>query len=61
MDKGIITISIEKDITQEEIDKIRKKFKESEFYKDYKLNIIVSGNDDIKKNLSAFLAARLKS
>jgi hypothetical protein len=59
MDKRIITINIEKDITQEEIKEIRKQFKESEYYKDYQLNIIVSGHEDIKENLKDFLLFKI--
>lgn len=59
MDKRIITISIEKDITQEEIKEIRKQFKENEYYKDYQLNIIVSGHEDIKENLKDFLLSKI--
>ena len=59
MDKGTITISVEKNITQEEINEIRKIFKSNEHYKDYKLNIIISGNDDMKVTLGNFLKERL--
>ena len=58
MDKGIITISVD---TTEEANKIREEFKNSECYKDYKLNILICGNEDMKKNLSKFLSARLKA
>ena len=61
MDKRIITINIEKNITQDEIKAIRKQFKESEYYKDYILNIIVSGEEDIKDNLKDFLLSKIKS
>lgn len=61
MDKRIITINIEKNITQDEIKEIRKQFKESEYYKDYTLNIIISGEEDIKDNLKDFLLSKIKS
>lgn len=61
MDKRVITINIEKNITQDEIKEIRKQFKESEYYKDYILNIIVSGEEDIKDNLKDFLLSKIKS
>ena len=61
MNKRIITINIEKNITQDEIKEIRKQFKESEYYKDYTLNIIVSGEEDIKDNLKDFLLSKIKS
>ena len=59
MNKGIITISVEKNITQEEINEIRKTFKNSEHYKDYILNIMISGNEDMKVTLGNFLKERL--
>lgn len=59
MNKGIITISVAKNITQEEINEIREIFKNNEHYKDYKLNIIISGNEDIKATLGNFLKERL--
>jgi hypothetical protein len=60
MSKGTITISVPNDTTHEEIKQIRNEYKQSEYYKDYKLNIIISGEDDIKKALSRFLAERIK-
>lgn len=56
MNKRIITVSA---ISTEEAKKIREEFKNSEYAKDYILNILVSGNEDIKQNLSKFLSARL--
>lgn len=60
-DKGIITISVNKDITQEEINEIRRIFKEDKQYEDYKLNIIVSGNEKFKENLKDFVKAGRKA
>lgn len=60
MSKGTITISVPNNTTHEEIKQIRNEYKQSEYYKDYKLNIIVSGEDDVKKALSRFLAERIK-
>lgn len=60
MSKGTITISVPNNTTHEEIKQIRNEYKKSEYYKDYKLNIIVSGEDDVKKALSRFLAERIK-
>ena len=57
MDKGIITITVDKDTTEEEIKNIRENFNKE----DYRLVILVSGKDDMKLSLSRFLAARLKS
>ena len=59
-EKGIITISINKDVTQEEIKEIRRIFKEDKQYKDYKLNIIVSGSGKFKENLKDFIKSGLK-
>ena len=54
MKKGIISIFVNNDITKEEIDEIRKQYDE----KDYKLNIFVSGKDDLKINLKNFLKSQ---
>jgi hypothetical protein len=59
-EKGIITISINKDVTQEEIKEIRRIFKEDKQYEDYKLNIIVSGSGKFKENLKDFIKSGLK-
>lgn len=55
--KSYITISVPNDTTQEEIKDIRRQFKESEYAKDYVLNIIISGHENHIKNFGAFLAA----
>ena len=55
--KGIVTITVNKNITQEEINEIRNVFKKDEQYKDYKLNIIVSGNKNFKQTLKEFIIA----
>lgn len=55
--KGIVTITVNKDITQEEINEIRSVFKQDEQYKDYKLNIIVSGSKNFKQTLKEFIIA----
>lgn len=59
-EKGIITISINKDVTPEEIKEIRRIFKEDKQYEDYKLNIIVSGSGKFKENLKDFIKSGLK-
>lgn len=61
MKKGIITISVPSTTTQEEIKEIRAQFKQSEQYKDYKLNILISGNEDLKENLKNFLKTMLNA
>ena len=60
MKKGIITIGVDNKTTQEEIEEIRKNFKESDLANRYRLNILISGDDDIELSLSSFLAERLK-
>ena len=54
-EKGIITITVHNDITQEEINEIRRLFKTDENYKDYKLNVIVSGHNNFKNSLKNFV------
>ena len=61
MKKGIITISVPSTTTQEEIKEIRTQFKQSEQYNDYKLNILISGNEDLKENLKNFLKTMLNA
>lgn len=51
MHKGIITIFVDRNTTQDEIKKIRKEFKSDE----HVLNIVVSGNNDFKNDLKNFL------
>ena len=60
MDKGSVTISVPNTTTQEELSYIRQKFKQSEYYKNYKINIIICGRDNMTKNLSSVLIAKLK-
>lgn len=57
MGKGYITISVPNNTTYEDIKEIRKQFKESEYAKQYRLNIIISGCTDTVENFGAFLAA----
>ena len=61
MDKRIVTIYVNNNTTQNEITDIRNEFKKSEYYKKYRLNIIVSGNSDMKKTLEKFLLSIIKS
>ena len=56
MDKGIITISVPKGTTQEEIASIRNKCNDK-----YIVNIIISGNNDPKEIIKNFLKARLET
>lgn len=58
--KSYITISVPNNTTQEEIKEVRKQFKESEYAKDYILNIIISGHEDHIANFGAFLVSWTK-
>lgn len=51
MHKGIISLFVDKNITKEEIKKVRDEFKSDE----YVLNIVISGNSDFKHDLKNFL------
>lgn len=61
MKKGSITISVPSTTTQEEIKEIREQFKKNEAMNDYRLNILVSGNEDLKENLKNFLKTMLNA
>lgn len=55
MDKGVITISVPQNSTQEEINAIREKYKHT-----HNVNIIISGNSNPKEIIKNFLKARLE-
>ena len=57
MQNGSITISVPLTTTQEEIKQIREQFKQNEETKDYRLNILVSGNEKFQENLYYFVKA----
>lgn len=57
MNKGIITIFVGSDITQEEIKEIRTQFNK-ECKNKYILNIVISGKEDFKNDLKNFLKYR---
>lgn len=57
MKKGSVTISVPSTTTQEEIKEIRKQFKKNEAMKDYRLNILISGNEKLQENLYNFVKA----
>lgn len=61
MKKQSITISAPNDITKEEIKEIRKLFQDDELSKSYRLNILISGEEDMKSVLSDFLLERLRA
>ena len=55
MDKRLLTISMPKDSTKEEIIAMRNKYKDK-----FQVNIIISGHYDPKNIIKNFLKARLK-
>lgn len=55
MKKETIMISMPKGSTQEEINTMRNKYKDK-----YKVNIIISGNNDPKDIIKNFLKSRLE-
>lgn len=57
MKKQSITISVPNHITQEEIKEIRQLFKE-QHGDEYKLNILISGNQDMKTVLKNIITAK---
>ena len=59
MKKQSITISVPNNITQEEIKEIRQLFKNNLKYKEFRLNIIVSGYHNFQQNLTEFLKVRI--
>lgn len=58
--KSNITILVPDNITTEEIKKIRQEFNKSDVAKEYRLNIIISGQGEPISNIGAFLAAWIK-
>ena len=57
MAKGSITISVPSTTTQEEIRIIREQFNNNEVTKGYRLNIIISGAEELQENLLNFIKA----
>lgn len=57
MKKGSMTILVPNNTTQDELKKIRDKFNTGEHAKDYRLNIIISGQGNHIENLGSFLKA----
>lgn len=55
MNKGYITISVPNNTTKEEIEEIRKQFKENKYNQEYRLNILISGTEDTKDVLKEVL------
>lgn len=61
MKKGSVTISVPSTTTTEEIKEIRKQFKKNEAMKNYKLNILISGEEELKENLYNFVKTMVHS
>lgn len=59
MTKGYITISVPVGTTREEILEIREQFKKDSLSEEYKLNILISGNSDMKSILTNFIRNKL--
>lgn len=59
MTKGYITISVPVGTTREEILEIREQFKKDSLSEEYKLNILISGNSDMKSILTNFIRDKL--
>ena len=57
MKKQSVTISVPNNITQEEIKEIRQLFNE-QYGAEYKLNILISGNQDMKTVLKNIITAK---
>lgn len=57
MQNGSITISVPSTTTQDELKEIREQFKKNEAMKGYRLNILISGNEELKENLYNFVKA----
>lgn len=55
MKKGTITILVGHGITPDEIKEIRAQFSNDKLSLQYKLNIMISGNNNITDNLANFL------
>ena len=60
MDKRIITICVDNNTTQEQIKEIRTEFKNNGYHKDFILNILISGQVDMKDNIKEFLLSSIK-
>lgn len=61
MKKQLITISVPNNTTKEEIKEIRQLFKNDELSKSYKLNILISGEQDMRSVLADFLIERVRA
>ena len=57
MKKQSVTISVPNNITQEEIKEIRQLFNE-QYGAEYKLNILISGNQDMRTVLKNIITAK---
>jgi protein involved in ribonucleotide reduction len=59
-ERTYITITVANNTTKEEMNEIRQLLKKDNKYKDYTLNIIVSGNENFQNNLYNFIKAGIK-
>lgn len=59
--KGTITLIVDKSTTQSDLRAIRERYKQDDRYKNYKINIIVSGYGNMKEQLNRFIMARVKT
>ena len=60
MEKGSITISVPNNITVEDLKKIRQQFKTTPESKTYRLNILVSGNKELKLVIKDILLSQIE-
>lgn len=60
MKKESITICVDNSITQEELQRIRARFKEQGHAEKYRLNIMISGNNNAVDTLSSLLLSEVK-
>lgn len=60
MEKGSITISVPNNITVEDLKEIRQQFKNTPESKHYRLNILISGNKELKFVIKDVLLSQIK-
>lgn len=60
MEKGSITISVPNNITAKDLKEIRQQFKNTPESKYYRLNILVSGNKELKFVIKDVLLSQIR-
>lgn len=60
MEKGSITISVPNNITVEDLKEIRQQFKKTPESQHYRLNILISGNKELKFVIKDVLLSQIK-